>query len=150
RPPEPPGGQGARPGSDDRAEAGQAAEGRREVGQLVTGRGRPLARWTGRGSTECQRGAGRKAAPVQAMRRVLRNAVAHATSSSPKMPTASQAKNRAPVSVASTEAPVTTVPTGKVKLHQVSEKGRPRRIVRTVIRPAIAIQARAKPKTGSP
>jgi hypothetical protein len=64
--------------------------------------------------------------------------------------TASQAKGLAPVCTASPAVPVTTVPTGKVKVHQVSEKGRPRRTVRSVITATIASQAIAKPQTGTP
>ena len=78
------------------------------------------------------------------------NATAQATRSSAKVQAESQAKASAPVCTASVAVPVTTVPTGKVKLHQVSEKGRPPRIARSVRVAAIAIQAIAKPQVGSP
>jgi hypothetical protein len=80
----------------------------------------------------------------------LAKATAQATSRKAKRPTASQANSLAPVCTASPAVPVATVPTGKVKLHQVSEKERPPHSARTVISAAIAIQVRAKPQTGSP
>lgn len=47
-------------------------------------------------------------------------------------------------------APVTQVPTGKVKLHQVSANGIPDRMVRIVTAAASASHSSAKPKTGTP
>jgi len=45
---------------------------------------------------------------------------------------------------------VTSVPTGKVKLHQVSEKGRWRRAMRSVIVAARSSRMMANPHTGIP
>ena len=55
-----------------------------------------------------------------------------------------------PVCTASPVVPVTKVPIGKVKDHQVSENGRPARAVRTVMAPAIPAHSRANPQTGTP
>lgn len=46
--------------------------------------------------------------------------------------------------------PVTHVPTGKVKLHQVKEKGSPARTVRAVRAAARASHIMANPQAGSP
>jgi hypothetical protein len=46
--------------------------------------------------------------------------------------------------------PVTQVPTGKVKLHQVSPNGSPRRRARSVTAAAMASQAMANPQAGKP
>src|ERR1700761_3153896 len=46
--------------------------------------------------------------------------------------------------------PVTQVPTGKVKLHQVSANGIPLRTARIVMAAAMASQAMAKPQVGTP
>ena len=46
--------------------------------------------------------------------------------------------------------PVTTVPTGNVKLHQVRPNGIPRRMVRTVIAAASASHSMANPHVGTP
>ena len=46
--------------------------------------------------------------------------------------------------------PVTQVPTGKVKLHQVSPNGRPLRAARSVMDAAMASQAMANPQVGMP
>jgi hypothetical protein len=46
--------------------------------------------------------------------------------------------------------PVTQVPTGKVKLHQVSPNGIPRRTARSVTAAAMASQAMANPQAGTP
>ena len=51
---------------------------------------------------------------------------------------------------ASAIVPVTTVPTGNVKLHQVSPNGSPRRSARTVSAVAMASHIIAKPHVGSP
>ena len=55
-----------------------------------------------------------------------------------------------PVAAASPEVPVTTVPTGKVKDHQVRLNGSPVRAVRTVTARARAAHSIAKPHTGRP
>ena len=54
------------------------------------------------------------------------------------------------VCTASWVVPVTKVPTGNVRLHQVSANGIPRRMVRTVNAVANAIHSTAKPHTGTP
>jgi hypothetical protein len=54
------------------------------------------------------------------------------------------------VRAASEIVPVTHVPTGNVKLHQVSANGRPRRAVRSVIAAASASHIMAKPQVGTP
>jgi hypothetical protein len=46
--------------------------------------------------------------------------------------------------------PVTTVPTGNVKLHQVGPNGIPRRAARTVSATAIASHSIANPHVGNP
>ena len=46
--------------------------------------------------------------------------------------------------------PVTHVPTGNVKLHQVSPNGKPLRAVRSVTAAAMASQAMANPQAGTP
>ena len=52
--------------------------------------------------------------------------------------------------LASCVVPVTTVPTGNVKLHHVSANGNLRRIVRIVIKPAMQAHITANPHTGTP
>ncbi len=64
--------------------------------------------------------------------------------------TATAVNSTEPDRTATPLAPVTTVPTGKVKLHQESEKGRPARAVRTVMAATSAAQNRAKPSAGTP
>jgi hypothetical protein len=54
------------------------------------------------------------------------------------------------VRAASEIVPVTHVPTGNVKLHQVSANGSPRRAVRIVIAAASASHIMAKPQVGTP
>ena len=51
---------------------------------------------------------------------------------------------------ASPIVPVTQVPTGKVKLHQVSPNGSPLRTARSVMDAAMASQAMANPQVGIP
>ena len=46
--------------------------------------------------------------------------------------------------------PVTQVPTGNVKLHQVSANGSPRRAVCSVSAVAMTSQAIANPQAGTP
>ncbi len=55
-----------------------------------------------------------------------------------------------PVCTASADVPVTTVPTGKVNDHQVSENGKAGRAVRAVIAAATASQPARITHTGSP
>jgi hypothetical protein len=54
------------------------------------------------------------------------------------------------VRAASEIVPVTHVPTGNVKLHQVSANGSPRRAVRIVIAAASTSHIMAKPQVGTP
>ncbi len=55
-----------------------------------------------------------------------------------------------PAAVPSAVAPVTQVPTGKVKLHQVREKRRPRRAAWTVSMVASANISTPKPPMANP
>jgi hypothetical protein len=93
---------------------------------------------------------GRKIAPDQAARTVWVKVISQAQRRAAKSSTAIQASAAAPVCAASTEVPVTTVPSGKVKLHQVSAKGRSRRTAAIVIAATIASQSIEKPQTGTP
>jgi hypothetical protein len=54
------------------------------------------------------------------------------------------------VRAASEIVPVTTVPTGNVKLHQVGPNGIPRRTARTVSAAAMASHSTANPQVGRP
>jgi hypothetical protein len=64
--------------------------------------------------------------------------------------TLTQVRKVAWVCNASSEVPVTSEPTAKVKLHEARENGRPRRAVRSVIVAARSSQMIANPQTGIP
>jgi hypothetical protein len=76
--------------------------------------------------------------------------VIQAASSSRYKATEAQRSAMSSLRPARAMVPVTTVPTGKVKLHQVSVNGIPRRAVRTVMAAAMASQSIANPHTGTP
>lgn len=83
--------------------------------------------------------------------RAVRTAtVSHAKTRKPYSSTDSTATTVSPVRSARLAAPVTQVPTGKVKLHQVNANGIPERTVRIVTAAASASHSSANPKTGTP
>ena len=65
-------------------------------------------------------------------------------------PAAAQRNTPAPVCRARAVVPVTRVPTGNVKDHQVRLNGRWARAARTVIAVASAAHSAANPQTGTP
>jgi hypothetical protein len=76
--------------------------------------------------------------------------MSHATASSANSTRLAPRSTSDPVRAASEIVPVTTVPTGNVKLHQVGPNGIPPRTARTVSAAAIASHSIANPHVGSP
>ncbi len=76
--------------------------------------------------------------------------VSHAASSSANNAAEAHRSASEPVRSASAIVPVTTVPTGNVKLHQVSAKGSPLRAACKVSDAAMTSQAIANPQAGTP
>jgi hypothetical protein len=94
--------------------------------------------------------AGRNSRPRAPSRTVRTATVSHAASSSTNKAAEAHRSTSEPVRSASAIVPVTTVPTGNVKLHQVRPNGSPFRAACTVSDAAMTSQAIANPQAGTP